>query len=172
MAPRLLLLSFFLLTNYTLRAQREDVGQRNGSDTVFVQGLVQKPLALTLANLEGLPVKTEAGHNLTNASGEIRRKMGPFKAILLRDILRKAEVDMAHKERGKYFVVVTAVDGYQTIFAYNELIHGPAAAGAYLLIEEDGKPVQDGPFTLLCTTDIASVPRYTKRVRSIEVRKI
>ena len=163
-----------MFASYSLHAQKHKEEAPYKSDTVFVKGLLKAPLTLTTNNLAGIPVQTADKHSITCESGDVKKRITGFKGILLHDILQKAGVEMdSKKDQGKYFIVVTATDNYQVIFAYDELMYGPAATSAYLLWEEDGKPIaEDGPFIVLCTSDIASGPRHVKWVRNIEVRKI
>src|SRR6188508_2439568 len=121
---RLLLFILAFLTAPQVHAHGGDSVSRQGPDTVFVQGLVLKPIALSIGDLQGISPKYLAGLKLVNSSGETKKTLAPTKGILLRDILRRVEIDLRNKERGKYFIVVTGVDGMQVIFAYNELIHG------------------------------------------------
>lgn len=169
--PRLLLIIFALLISSRIHAHGDDTPQRT-SDTVFVQGLVLKPIALTKESLHGFPLTYLGGLKLINSSGEIRKTLANTKGLLLRDILRNAEIDLRNKERGKYFIVVTGMDSMQVIFSYNELIHGPAADQCYLLLLHKTADAADGPFAVYCGSDVHTVPRYVKWVRSIEVRKI
>lgn len=166
----LLILLALLVSN--VQAHERDASTFPKSDTVFVKGLVQKPIAISAKDLQGIAATPLTGQKLINASGETKRTLGPVKGLLLRDVVRKAEIDLRNKERGKYIVVVTSVDSMQVVFAYNELIFGPAADHAYLLILENRTDSADGPFAVICSSDIATVPRYLKWVRSIEVRKI
>lgn len=170
---RLFLAMLIVFCSLAAQAQRDHESFSGNTDTVFVQGLVAKPFTIIASKPADLNFVAVPPQNLTNASGETRKKFGASKGILLRDILRKAEADIGHKERGKYYVVVTAADGMQVIFAYIELMHGPASAGAYLLLTDGVSGMEGaGRFTVLCTSDIATVPRYVKWVRSIELRKI
>jgi hypothetical protein len=170
---RTLLLIPALLIALCVQAHDHDNATLPKSDTVFVKGLVQKPIAISVNDLQGVATTTLENQKLINASGATKRVLATAKGLLLRDIIRKAEIDLQNKDRGKYFVVVTAMDSSQIIFAYNELIFGPAADHAYLLLfDEKSSDAADGPFAVLCSSDIATVPRYLKWVRSIEVRKI
>lgn len=98
-----------------------------------------------------------------------------FKGLLLKDIIIAADVtlDKANKkERGTYYVLVTASDGYKVIFTYNELMVAASGNNTFLLFEENGKPIMDdGRFVVMCTSDIITGARHVKWVKSIEVRK-
>ena len=109
---------------------------------------------------------------MANGKGELKQHINSFNGILLKDIVTKADVQMDHKEQGKYFIVITATDGYQVIFSYDELMYGPASTGAYLATEMNGKTIENGPFVVFTTSDKVSAPRHVKLVRSIDVRKI
>ncbi|RYD52356.1 MAG: hypothetical protein EOP52_09335 [Sphingobacteriales bacterium] len=155
------------------KAQEKANGFSGSTDTVFVSGLVQKPFNITPATVAKFALTAVPAQSLVNDKGEVRKTLGASSGLLLRDLIQYAGAEIPHKENGKYLVVVTAADGLQVVFAYNELLYGPAAKGAYLLVAAGVSGMEEsGSFTVLCTTDQATTARYVKWVRSIELRKI
>lgn len=141
---------------------------------VEVTGLVTHHFTLDSATIAMLPVQAKKGFDLVNDKGEVKKKISAFKGILLADIIKKGGIEMAdHKDRGKYYIVVTATDKYQVVFGYDEVMFGADAAAAYLMLEVNGRPLgKDEPYIIACPGDRVSGPRYINMVQSIEVRKI
>ncbi len=170
---RFLLILLLTLSTICVQAQEKASGFSGNTDTVFVNGLVQKPFNITSATVTKFALTAVPAQSLTNDNGEVRKTLGISKGLLLRDLIQYAGTDIPHKESGKYVVVITAADGLQVVFAYNELLYGPAAKGAYLLVAAGVSGMEEaGSFTVLCTTDQATTARYVKWVRSIELRKL
>jgi DMSO/TMAO reductase YedYZ molybdopterin-dependent catalytic subunit len=102
-----------------------------------VEGAVKTPLALTAEDLAQMPRAT--------AQFERDGENATYEGVLLYDILRKAGVpfgkDMTGKPMASY-ILATARDGYQVVFAIPEI--DPAFAGARVLIADkrDGGPLQ------------------------------
>jgi hypothetical protein len=170
---RFILILFLTLGVICAQAQEKTNGVSGSTDTVFVSGLVQKPFNITPATVAKFALTAVPAQSLINDKGEVRKTLGASSGLLLRDLIQYAGVDIPHKESGTYLVVVTAADGLQVVFAYNELLYGPAAKGAYLLVAAGVSGMEGaGSFTVLCTTDQATTARYVKWVRSIELRKL
>lgn len=163
--------SLLLLGASTFCSAQKETGV--GSDTIYVKGMVDSPYYITRGNMAGLPVQLQKEYKVTDHEGKVHSSMKNVKGILLKDIVKKAAVHMPQKKsRGEYYVLVTATDGYKTIYAWNELMFSPTGNNTYLLFEKDGKPfVDDGPFVAVCTSGDATGPRHVKWVKEIEVRR-
>ena len=102
-----------------------------------VEGAVKTPLALTAEDLAQMPRAT--------AQFERDGENATYEGVLLYDILRKAGIpfgkDMTGKPMASY-ILATARDGYQVVFAVPEI--DPVFAGARVLIADkrDGGPLQ------------------------------
>ncbi len=99
-----------------------------------------------------------------SSSRQVCRKIQSFRGVLLHDLLVKARITMPNqKEKGKYYIVAQATDGYTGVFAHNELFNNQTGNQVVVLFEEDGKPiVDDGAFVLLTADDTVSGARHVK----------
>lgn len=169
----IVLFLFSLLGVVIVKGQDGKQKQPVKSDTVFVKGLIDSPYFITKNSLSSFAVQEGKNLTITGPGGKIRRSIASYKGILLTDILSKAHITLKNeKDRGKYFITVTATDGYTAIFSYNELMFAGAGKNTSLLFEEDGKAIDDGPFVIVCASDLVTGPRHVKWVKDIEVRRI
>lgn len=150
------------------------MGQPPVSTSITISGLVDKPVTLTLDSLRRMPAQTGGPVRIIGSSGQVRRTVQSFRGVLLRDLLNRAGIQMANpKEKGKYYVVARATDGYTALFAHNELFNNPTGNGVFVLYEENGKPIaDDGAFVLIVTSDTVTGARHVKWLSRIEVRKV
>lgn len=142
--------------------------------SLTISGAVNQTLVLTVADLAALPAKTGSSVPIVSSSGQTRKTIGSFRAVLLRDLLDRAGIRMENqKEKGRYYIVARATDGYTALFAHNELYNNPTGQQTYVLYEEDAKPIgKDGPFVLLVTNDLVTGARHVKWLSSLSVQKI
>ncbi|MDO1445255.1 molybdopterin-dependent oxidoreductase [Rhodocytophaga aerolata] len=160
----------------------EVLAQAKASDTpafpsvteVQVEGLVEKPLSISVASLKKRKVVEGKNYTIVSSKGEVKRTIGSYKGVLLKDLLNEAKITMANsKERGKYYVLISATDGYEVLFSWNELYNNKTGDSVYVLFEENSKEiVEDGPFVLICTADTITGPRHVRWVKSIKVAKL
>jgi hypothetical protein len=101
-----------------------------------VEGAVKTPLALTAEDLNQMPRAT--------APFERDGETNTYEGVLLYDILVKAGVPFGKEMPGKpmaSYILATASDGYQVVFALPEI--DPVFAGARVLVanKRDGGPL-------------------------------
>lgn len=61
---------------------------------------------------------------ITNHLGERRSSLKKVKAVLLKDILDKVEIDAEnHKLLSEYYLVCIASDNYKVVFSWNEIFN-------------------------------------------------
>ncbi len=144
------------------------------STQIELMGLVERPLIITLDSLKSLPLQTGGPINIVSTSGQVRKTFQSYRGVLLRDLLDKAHIQMPNqKDKGKYYVVTRATDGYTAVFAHNELFNNPTGKQVLILFEENGKPIaEDGAFVLLTGDDTITGARHVKWLNRIEVRKV
>ena len=169
MKPRLILfLPAFLLLIICFSAQAQQ------SSRIDLTGLVKHSTTITVDSLSQMSVKMGGPVNIVGSTGQVRRVITSFRGVLLRDLLNRAGIDMPNpKEKGKYYVVARATDGYTAVFSYNELFNNPTGQQVFVLFDENGKPIaEDGAFVLLAANDTVTGARHVKWLNQIEVGKV
>ncbi len=173
-AQRMLSYHSIRLTAFLVLVSCFSLLAQNQSTQIKLTGLVSRPLTVTIDSLRQLPQKAGGPINIVGSTGQVRRVIKSFKGVLLRDLLDRAGVALSNpKEKGKYYVVARATDGYTAVFAYNELINNPTGQQTFVLFEENGKPItDDGAFVLITSDDTVTGARHVKWLNQIEVRKV
>ncbi|MBW1658124.1 molybdopterin-dependent oxidoreductase [Flavobacterium quisquiliarum] len=139
---------------------------------IEIKGDVEFPLQLTIDSLKKMKVVTIENLKITGKGGVIKREVKACKAVLLRDVLDKAKIKQTdHKDRN-FYIVERASDDYKATFSWAEIFNNPTGDNAYIIFEENGKPVKNGEMIGLCKNDIATGPRHVYWLKSIEVYKI
>ncbi len=138
------------------------------SERVAVSGAVKQPLDLDVNALRKLEQR-----ELPVALRDGGRQM--LKGVLLRDVLKQAELDVqSHHDGKKTIVVATASDGYRVVFSWLELLASSMGDGVLLILEKDGQPLADseGRIAMVSAGDNHFGSRYLKWLKTVEVRKI
>ena len=92
--------------------------------------------------------------------------------MLLEKILGMADVIKAeHNDTKKMFIVVSAHDGYKTVFSWQEIFNTAVGGGVMVLLERDGKPLDGdrGKLELISAEDYFTGSRYVRGLKDIEV---
>jgi DMSO/TMAO reductase YedYZ molybdopterin-dependent catalytic subunit len=162
-----LLLLFLLWSSITIKAQ-------STSETLTISGVVQKSLTLKIDDLNKMKIVERKDFKVVSTSGDIRKEFKTYKAVLLKDLLEIATINLQNpKEKGKLYVVATATDGYNAIFSYHEIFNNPVGDNILVVFEVNGKPIEkDGAFVLISTTDKITGARHVKWLNRIEVKTI
>src|SRR5262245_13866154 len=139
--------------------------------TLTVDGDVAKPLKLTAAELKKLPrtkieVKTEDG------------TVNLYEGVAAAELMKMAGVPLGGQMRGNAiatYVVATASDGYQAVFAIAEF--DPAFTASDIVVADtvDGKPLFDyqGPLRIVAPRDLrgARSVRMLQRIEVVRLKK-
>ena len=162
-----LLLSILLFGFITAKAQ-------SISETFLISGLIENPLTLKINDLQQMKIIEGTDFKVISTSGEIRKEFKTYKAVLLKDLLEKAKIDLQNpKDKGKLYFVASATDGYTAIFSYHEIFNNLTGDKVFVVFEVNGKPIdKDGMFVLISATDKITGARYVKWLSNIEVKKI
>jgi len=140
--------------------------------TIEVKGEVEFPLQLTVDSLKKMKVTTIDNFKILGKNGEVKREVKTCKGVLLRDILEKAKIKQTdHKDRN-FYIVERASDDYKATFSWAELFNNPTGENAYILFEENGKPIKNGEMIAVCKNDVRTGPRHVYWLKSIEVYKV
>ena len=146
--------------------------QTTGVQRVAVRGDVLRPLQLDRAELAAFPAADQATSSvMRRVDGQERQTA--TRGVRLRALLERA--GLAERDRldwRKTVVVVTATDGYRTVFSWPELVNTEAGAQVLVLYERDGAPLaaDEGPLALVAAADLRTGPRHVKWLAGIEVR--
>lgn len=139
---------------------------------IEIKGDVEFPQKLTVDSLKKMKVVSIDNLKITGKNGEVKREIKACKGVLLKDILEKAKIKQDdHKDRN-FYIVARASDDYKATFSWAELFNNPTGENAYVLFEENGKPVKNGEMIVICKNDIRTGPRHVYWLKSIEVYKI
>ena len=147
-------------------------------DSLVVKGNVERELTLSLTELRRLPVqRLEDVRVVRDATAPVsgNETARRYTGCLLRDVLDRAKpVEKQRMDLRKSIVVVTAADGYRTVFSWAELYLSPIGDGALVVYERDGQPLaaDEGPLAVVSLKDTRPGPRHVKWLSSIELRLI
>jgi DMSO/TMAO reductase YedYZ molybdopterin-dependent catalytic subunit len=134
-----------------------------------VNGDVDKPLSLSLADLRGLPRQTLTVMN------EHEKKDETYQGVPLAEILKRAGVPQGSALRGPALAICVraeGADGYAVVFALAELDSSVQDSSVLVADTLDGQPIPDklGPLRLVAPHDKRPA-RWVRMLRSITVIK-
>ena len=112
---------------------------------------------------------------ITNHLGERRSSLKKVKAVLLKHILDKVEVDAEnHKVLSEYYFVCIASDNYKVVFSWNEIFNSDTGKSVYIITAQDGKPATalDNRIALVSPKDQMTGRRYVKGLQKIVIERI
>ncbi len=141
------------------------------SETLNVTGAVKSPLALTVAQLEAMPVEQVAQTDTHQVDG--KSVTTDVRGVRLTALLDRAALAAGGKNDWKHAVVVaSATDGYAVTFSWPELFDTDVGPGVLVIFERDGKPLADreGRIALVSAKDIHNGPRNVHWLSKIDVR--
>ncbi len=143
------------------------------SNTLSVSGDIEIPLLLTVDSLKKMNVVTLDSLNIVCQTGAVMNNLKSSRGVLLRDILKKAEIKQSdHKDRNFYFVA-RATDNYKATFSWGEIFNNPTGDNTYVIFEENNQPISiQGAMVLNCNNDIKTGPRHVYWLKSIEVHRV
>lgn len=143
------------------------------SKTLTVKGDVENKLVLTVDSLRKMLAVTINDFNVVCETGATMKVNKTSTGVLLKDILKKANiVQENHKDRN-FYIVARATDGYKATFSWAEIFNNATGDSVYVLYEENNAPIEkQGDMILVCTNDIKTGPRHVFWLEGIEVTRI
>jgi DMSO/TMAO reductase YedYZ molybdopterin-dependent catalytic subunit len=152
---------FGLITPILTKAQTADK-----IATVKISGEVATPLVITLDSLNKFK-QTELVHKDKDGNSHT------YKGVVLSEILQKAGVSSGKDLRGKNltkYVLISAIDGYQVVFALAELDKDFTDRTIILADMIDGKllTTTEGPFRII-VQDEKKPARCIRQVTGIQI---
>lgn len=138
--------------------------------TLTVSGDVQKPLSLSIGDLQQLPRKT------VKAFDEHAGKEETYEGVLLGELLARAGVPQGAKLRGAAmatYVLAEGADGYRAVLSLAETDPGFQDSEIIVADKMDGQPMSAGlgPLRLVVPHD-KTPGRWVRMLQSIKVETV
>ena len=163
---------FFVLIVFSASAQKENIPT---TESFTIEGKIKKSLTVALADLSAYKSHAIDSIVITNHLGEKRSTMKKVKAVLLRDILDKVEIDAEnHKVLSEYYLVCIASDNYKVVFSWNEIFNSDVGKSVYIITGQDGNwaYVLDNRIALVSPKDQMTGRRYVKGLQKIVIERV
>jgi len=167
--------TLFLALAFTVlsaSAQKENIPT---TENFSIEGKVKKGLTISLADLSSYKSYSIDSIVITNHLGERKSSLKKVKAILLKDVLDKVEIDAEnHKVLSEYYLVCIASDSYKVVFSWNEIFNSEVGKSVYIITGQDGNwaYVLDNRIALVSSKDEMTGRRYVKGLHKIVVERV
>jgi len=169
---RSILFPVLAFTVFSASAQKENIPT---TENFSIEGKVRKSLSLSLADLSSYKSYSIDSIVITNHLGERKSSLKKVKAVLLKDILDKVEIDAeTPKVLSEYYLVCIASDNYKVVFSWNEIFNSDTGKSVYIITAQDGKPATglDNRIALVSPKDQMTGRRYVKGLQKIVVERV
>ena len=169
---RSILFLVLAFTVFSASAQKENIPT---TENFSIEGKVKKSLSLSLSDLSFYKSYSIDSIVITNHLGERRSSLKKVKAVLLKDILDKVEIDAeTPKVLSEYYLVCIASDNYKVVFSWNEIFNSDTGKSVYIITAQDGKPATglDNRIALVSPKDQMTGRRYVKGLQKIVVERV
>ena len=163
---------FFVILAFYVVAQKENIPT---TENFTVEGKVKKGLTVSLEDLSAYTSYFIDSIVITNHLGERKSTLKNVKAVLLKDILTKVEIDSENpKVLSEFYFTCIASDNYKVVFSWNEIFNNPAGNSVYIITGQDGKPATalDNRIALVSPKDQMTGRRYVKGLQKIIVERV
>jgi len=170
MKKYLILFAFSFLILQVLPGQKPAVS----SDFILVDGLVEAPFVINRAYLHTFVPENLDSLLITNYLGIKKSVLRQLKVVPLDKVLeRVAIVSDNPTQLSQYYLVCSATDGSFEVFSWNELYNNGSGNEIYLLVESDGKPIEqlENRMILFSNSDTYRERRYVTGLSKITIGK-
>ena len=169
---RFILLLALASTVFSASAQKENIPT---TESFSIEGKVKKGMTISLADLSSYKSYSIDSIVIANHLKERRSSLKKVKAVLLKDILDKVEIDAEnHKVLSEYYLVCIASDNYKVVFSWNEIFNSNTGKSVYILAGHDGQPASalDNRIALVSSKDDTTGRRYVKGLQKIIIERV
>ncbi len=145
------------------------------TNEIIIFGLIENPIKINFADILKQESDSIGNFKVTNHTGEFRKEYKNVKGVQLLDLIQNLKIKEANpKLLSEYYFVFKASDNYSVVASWNELFNTEIGASFYIVVEADGKSLQDATesILLICTKDFKTGRRHIKGLKSIEVKRI
>jgi hypothetical protein len=164
----------FLLSTCSLQLYAQHDHEIPPTGRFTVSGIVKHEIKFRTDNLSGYTQDSLGDVIMRNKKGEQKGIAKHLKGILLKTILDSAAIIVGKpKEYGELVITLTASDGYQNVYSWNELFNTEIGNHVYIITEMDGKSISEMPdrILVLSLSDFNSGSRHLKALSKIEIKK-
>lgn len=148
-------------------------GLAQAAEPVLLQvgGLVQHKLALTEQDLRALPQRDYTEKRSVIVEGREVTQTVLMRGIPLRALLDQAGLTPDRHAVRRSYVLLSAQDGYQTVFSWGELYNTRMGDDVLVLLKhgDDDLLARDGFPSLRSLQDLRPGPRHVRWLNSVEV---
>lgn len=139
------------------------------SAALVVRGAVDKPLQLTLADLQAMPRNRVKAREKDGAAAT-------FEGVALTELIKRSNPQLTEKCCGNAAnacVIVRAADNYRVLFSLAEIDMSFTDRKVLLADRRDGKPLTElqGPLRLIVPGEKVHA-RWVRQVRTLEVVRV
>lgn len=149
------------------------IGAVQAADPVLLRvgGMVQQRLQLSAQDLRGLPQKDYTEKRSVIVDGREVVQTVTMRGIPLRALLDQAGLASDRHSVRRAYVLLTAQDGYQTVFSWGELYNSRQGDDVLVLLRhgDDDLLARDGLPSLRALQDLRPGPRHVRWLTSVEV---
>ena len=169
---RSILILLFVTIVFSVSAQKENIPT---TENFTIEGRVKKSMTVSLADLSSYKSYSIDSIVITNHLKERKTSLKKVKAVLIKDILDKVEIDAEnHKVLSEYYLVCIASDNYKVVFSWNEIFNSNTGKSVYILTGHDEKPASslDNRIALVSSKDHMTGRRYVKGLQKIVIERV
>lgn len=144
------------------------------SDSILVDGLVEAPFVINRAYLHTFVPENLDSLLITNYLGIKKSVLRQLKVVPLKKVLERVSIVSDNpKQLSQYYLVCSATDGSFEVFSWNELYNNGLGNEIYLLVESDGKSIEqlENRMILFSNSDTYRERRYVTGLSKITIGK-
>ncbi|MBI2744871.1 MAG: molybdopterin-dependent oxidoreductase [Burkholderiales bacterium] len=149
------------------------LGVAQAAEPVLLQvgGMVQQKLVLTAQDLKALPQKDYTEKRSVIVDGREVTQTVLMRGIPLRALLDQAGLAPDRHSVRRAYVLLSAQDGYQTVFSWGELYNTRMGDDVLVLLKhgDDDLLARDGFPSLRSLQDVRPGPRHVRWLTSVDV---